>query len=120
MPQSVPARQPFQLPMTAFTVTNVGPEGVVAHALDFDLVAVAGTREMATKKLRLAVKTYIEIGLSNGWVDDILFRAPDEFWQTLTPDCPVSIGEPILIDDTRKIKVFEVTAHEALARAAAC
>jgi len=88
----------------------------VAHSLDFDLVSVASTEEEATKKLRLAVKTYVEFGLGKGWDDYILFPAPKRYRDKLTPDVPAQIGPPIEIaSDERAVLV--VRPHEAFAAA---
>ena len=86
----------------------------VAHALDFDLVSVAPTKEQAVDKLRLAVKTYIEYGLSNNWAADMMFPAPIEFWTRLLTDSPIGLLDPIMIEDNR-VTVFEaMLAYEAL------
>jgi hypothetical protein len=79
----------------------------VAHALDFDLVAVSGTRAKAVDKLRLAVKIYVEYGLLNRWTDDIIFPAPADYWLRLQGRM-AEIMSPIEIEDTR------MSVHEAL------
>lgn len=53
---------------------------MVAHALDFDLVAVGDTVEGAIDKLLTSVRVYLEYGVKHGYVDQIQFPAPDEFW----------------------------------------
>ena len=108
-------RAEFQLPMTAtFTQTQREDGKFVAHALEFDLVAVANSEEEATDKIRLAVKIYIEFGLSKGWEDDILFPAPQESWNRLTPDSAISLAAPIEINDHRPSRrVFLMRAESA-------
>jgi hypothetical protein len=81
----------------------------VAHALDFDLVCTANTSSEAENNLRLSVKTYIEYGLNNGWDEDIMFPAPKEFWDKISKDTPVRIGEPIQIERTRLLVVHTYT-----------
>lgn len=95
-------RGAFQLPMSAtFNITRE-EHRCIAHALDFDLVCVAETEDAAIEKLRLAVKTYIEYGLSNNWAEDIPFPAPPQFWE-LPPDTPTKLLPPIHIEDNRLI-----------------
>lgn len=100
--------QSFALPMMlTFLESNNGKH--VAHSLDFDIVAVGDNEDDAWGKLRLAVKTYVEYGLSNGWKDHIMFPAPQEFWDKITPDMVTRILEPITLGDAEK-KV--VAVHE--------
>jgi hypothetical protein len=91
------AGRPFSLPMMAVFSVSSTAERTVAHALDFDLVAVAATKDEALRKLRLAVKHHVEYGLENSFDLDILFPAPEQCWSALTPDSNLSIGEPIEI-----------------------
>ena len=98
----------FNLPMMlTFLESKNGHHAV--HSLDFDIVSVADTEEDAWRKLRLAVKTYVEFGLSNGWKEHIVFNAPKEFWDKITPEVTTRILEPITLADTEK-KVIAV--HE--------
>lgn len=103
-------RRPFSLPMTTIISLHkdVKAAKVIAHSLDFDLVCSGQNEGEAISKLRLAVKSYIEFGLSNGWNDDILFPAPAENWDViLSPDAVFSPeGEPIYIFD-RKMTVLK-------------
>ena len=86
---------------------------VTAHALDFDLACVAPSEQEADRKIRLAVKTYIEFGLSSGWADEILFPAPEEYWDKLR-DATITLGEPIRIVDTRQMLVFLATPRHRI------
>ena len=97
--------EPMTLPMTATFFACPVKDGFKAHSLDFDLVAVAPTKDEALAKLRKIVKLYIEHGIQNRWEDDILFSAPEKYWAQLTVDTLIAMGEPILIDD-RPIRVF--------------
>jgi hypothetical protein len=110
-------KNPFSLPQTVtFSVGEQRDATWVAHALDFDLVCVANTRAKAVEKLRLAVKVYVEYGLVNNWIGDIIFPAPEEYWLKLQGKM-AEIMPPIEIEDTR------MSVHEALLdehRAAAC
>jgi len=101
--------------MTAtFTQQRRDDGKFVAHALEFDLVAVADTETEATDKIRLAVKIYIEFGLSQGWEDDILFPAPQQSWDRLTEDSRISLAAPIEINDHRpERRVFLYRAMSA-------
>ena len=107
-------RRAFQLPMTMTILITRKEDKVVAHALDFDIVTVADTEEHATNKLALAVKTYIEYGLSKGWSEDIIFAAPNECWEKLSPETPVSLMPPMFIDDRRMlvVRATPAIAHE--------
>ena len=78
---TMPPRMPFALP-TSVTIT-FRPEKagrITAHALDFDLVATGKDKADADRKVTLAVQSYVEFGLLNGWGDDIRYPAPKEFW----------------------------------------
>jgi hypothetical protein len=92
----------------------------VAHALDFDIACAGETEDIATVKLSLAIKTYIEYGLSKGWSDDILFSAPNEHWDRISPDTPVKLLPPLFIDDKRMllVRADPVPSHES--RGTAC
>jgi len=89
----------------------------VAHALDFDLVSVSETAERAIEKLRLVVKTYIEYGLNNNWAQDIIFPAPDQYWEKLSLNTPAAIIAPIEIEDNR-LFVFQAMLADAHNRTA--
>ena len=77
----MPARRPFVLPTTV-TIT-FRPEkggGVTAHALEFDLASTGKNRQDADRKISVAIQSYIEFGLLNGWTEDIRYPAPAQFW----------------------------------------
>ena len=96
----------FNLPMMlTFLESKNGHHAV--HSLDFDIVSVAGSEEEAWQRMRLAVKTYVEFGLSNGWKEYIVFNAPKEYWDKITPDVTTRILEPITLGDMEK-KVIAV------------
>lgn len=107
-----PQRAPFELPMTMTISLCQECDKFVAHALDFDLVCVADSEAEATNKTRLAVKTYVEYGLSKGWTDEIMFPAPEEYWDKLK-DATISVAEPIQIMD-RRIRVYSVKPSYAI------
>ena len=110
----MPQKRPFQLPM-AITIAKSKDEqtgAVTMHSLDFDIACVCSTEEEATKKIRIAIKNYVEFGLSNGWEEDISYPAPEEYWQNLEGAEIVVLGEPIQIM-TRKMLVYRATPrHE--------
>ena len=113
-----PAKKAFRLPMTTAFLSFRRPKDgkAVAHSLDFDLVAVADDEDLALDKLRLAVKTYIEYGISNCWTDDIMFPAPTEYWERFQAAKTFRTMEPIGIDDDRMIVVRATIAdHEHIA-----
>ena len=62
---------------------ETGINRVTAHALDFDIVCEAANEDTALEKLRLAVTGYLEHGLREGLEQDILFPAPQKFWDKL-------------------------------------
>lgn len=97
----VPAGRQLSLPMIAlFSVTRTSNRAV-AHALDFDLVAVGETSEQAISKLRSAVKYHIEFGFTKNLADsEILQKAPDSCWEKLY-NRGFSLGEDIEIDHQR-------------------
>jgi hypothetical protein len=77
----LPPRKPFELPASVTIRFHPEPNGqITAHALDFDLVATGLDRAAALRKVRLAVRTYVELGFLNGWVEDIRYPAPEKFW----------------------------------------
>jgi hypothetical protein len=111
-----PMMKRFSLPavLTNLIATN---GKCVAHNLDFDLVAVAPTEEEAWARLRLAVKTYVEFGLSKGWEHSMLFAAPQEVRDLLKPNTPVQIMPPLEIasDTTPVLAVRSPHETERLA-----
>jgi len=107
--------------MTGAFISHARPDGkVVAHSLDFDLVAVGSDEDNAFKKLRLALKTYLEYGLSKGWVDDICFPAPQEYWEPFLKASSMRSMEPIEIDDDRQMIVVHATMMGNEYRQVAC
>ena len=101
--------KPFNLPMMLTFLESKNGNHVV-HSLDFDIVSVADTEAEAWEKVRLSVKTYVEFGLSRGWSEHIMFPAPQEYWDKITPDTSTRIADPIMIANTEK-KVIAV--HES-------
>lgn len=94
-------RRPFRLPMTlSHLITQTSPNRFIAHSLDFDLVEVGTTRDEAWQRLALAVKTYVEFGLSKAWDDFIIFPAPDEFKRQITKEMVLTLMPPIEIANT--------------------
>lgn len=91
--------------MLTFLESQNGHHAV--HSLDFDIVSVADSEEAAWNKLRLAVKTYVEFGLSKGWKKYIVFNAPQECWDKITPELTSRILEPITLGD-KETKVIAV------------
>jgi hypothetical protein len=92
---TLPARKPFELP-TAITITFRSENNkITAHALDFDLACTGETREEANKKIRLAIRTYVEFGFLNQWSEDIRYDAPQEFWPP--QGTKLEVAEPIEI-----------------------
>lgn len=105
----------FDLPMVlTFLESSNGHHAV--HSLDFDLVAVGDNEQEAWSKLRVAVKTYVEFGLSNGWKEYIKFPAPQKFWDKITPEIPSRILEPIVLGAAQKkvLAVHEQTEDASL------
>ena len=98
----------IKLPLTVTFLISRRGDSVVAHSLDFDLVAVEATQAEASAKLRQMVRIYIEHGLRNRWEDDIMFSAPPEYWAKLTVDTPISLEEPIHIDG-RSLVVYSAS-----------
>lgn len=91
-------QEAMQLPMMTTFTTHEREDGkFVAHALDFDIVSVAETRDAALFKARVEVQLYVEYGFRQGWQDDIVFKAPQECWDRLTRDCPLALMDPIEI-----------------------
>ena len=93
---ALPPRRPFKIPDTVTIVFRVEDNGSMsAHALEFDLVSTAPTKEEATKKVRTAIVSYIETGLLNEWSEDIRYPAPEQFWPE--PGAKLEVGNPIWI-----------------------
>src|SRR5947209_6399073 len=94
-------RRPFRLPMTlSHLITQTNDNRFVVHSLDFDLVEGGATREEAWDRLTLAVKAYVEFGLSKTWDDFIIFPAPDEYKRQITKDMVITLMPPIEIANT--------------------
>ena len=93
----------FKLPMTMSILTYKDNDGqFVAHALEFDVVAVQSTLKKAVEKLRTSLKLHIEYGLNKGWESEIVKPAPSEYWDLMTDACdddhpPVNL-EPIVVE----------------------
>lgn len=98
----IPERKPFALPMMTILGCRQDDTGKhIAHALDFDIVCVGQSEQEAIDKIRLSLTAYIEFGLSNGWNDDIVFHAPQEFWDKLSVNTPIRLMDPIYVQDKR-------------------
>jgi hypothetical protein len=117
----ITTRKALRLPMTATFVSYARAKDgkVVAHSLDFDLVSVAENEQKALDKLRLSVKTYVEYGLSNCWGEDILFPAPQEYWERFDKATKIQQMDPIGIVDDR-MRVVRATIVEHANSSATC
>ncbi len=117
-----PERKAFKIPMTgAFVSHRRESDGqTVVHALDFDLVAVDPDCETAFQKIRLAVKTYVEYGVSNNWVDDICFPAPVGYWEPFRKASSMNSMAPISIEDDRQMIVVHAAISPNEYRQVAC
>ena len=92
----LPPRRPLKIPNSVTVVfREESDSSISAHALDFDLVSIASTKEEAQEKLRTAIVSYIETGLHNEWSDDIAYPAPEKFWPE--PGARLEVGPPIQI-----------------------
>jgi hypothetical protein len=97
----VEAGHQLDLPMLTIFAVKAGTSRAVAHALDFDLVAVGASPEVALQKLRAAVKHHIEFGFKNGLLaKDIRIAAPKECWDKMS-NANVTLGEDIEVDHQR-------------------
>lgn len=72
----------FRLPMTLSTTVTQKGKLWIAHSLDFDLVETGTSKTGAWDNLMLAIRVYVEFGLSKGWDDFIIQTAPDDFQMT--------------------------------------
>ena len=92
----------FKLPMSTIALFHSPRENeTVAHNLDFDLVCVGPTQDEAMKRLRLAVKAYVEYGLENGLEAHIRRPAPKEYWDMVATAKISGNTETIRILDRR-------------------
>lgn len=108
-----PEKKTFELPMMSIIRYSEEPDGFVAHALDFDLVAVGTTEVEATEKIRWAIKAYIEYGLKNYWEDHIIFRAPEAFVDELSPEkTTLKLMEPIVVQNRKLGLARAIPTHE--------
>lgn len=106
-------RNPFRLPMSTTFGTYEREDGMwIAHALDFDLVSAGSTKGKALEKLRLSVRVYIEYGLANNWVQDIVYPAPDTCWERIPVGHVIETMAPIEIEDKRMIVYGAPLTHE--------
>jgi hypothetical protein len=107
----------FTLPTTITILTGEIRGKHIAHCLDFDLLETSHDEEEALRRLDCTIKTYVEFGLGKGWKGSIRHRAPQRFWDALTPDLPVKFSKPIMIANTT-VPVIKAEPHyEALAAA---
>lgn len=105
----------FSLPTTLTTLSGrLRDNRYVAHCLDFDLLEIANTDEEAWSRLTRTIKTYVEFGLSKGWNESIRHRAPQHYWDALTPDVPVKVMPPIMIANISSPVIKVEATHEAL------
>ncbi len=112
-------RNLFRLPMGTTFGTYQREDGRwIAHALDFDLVSSGMSKAKALDKLRISVKTYIEYGLTNNWVEDIIFPAPDRYWERIPIGHAAETMAPIEIED-RRMLVYDVPLTNEPRRTAA-
>jgi hypothetical protein len=98
--------------MTVFSVRQCGGK-TIAHALDFDIVAIGSDTDEAIRQLRSAVKHHVEFGLRKQLCDeDIRLRAPEEHWRRIK-NAPVRIGEAIHIEvDGKSLEIIPNTTDE--------
>jgi predicted RNase H-like HicB family nuclease len=114
-----PERKTFELPLVSVIRYSREEDGFIAHALDFDLVAVGETEDEATEKIRWAIKAYIEFGLKNYWEEHIIFRAPEELANELSPEnVTLKIMEPIIVQDRKIGLARAIPTHESRRTAA--
>jgi hypothetical protein len=96
-----PAGRQLGLPKTAIFSVKKTRTRAVAHALDFDLVAVAATPELALQKLRSAVKHHIEFGFEHALSSDTIEKkAPQVYWDRIYTGI-FTLGEDIEVDHQR-------------------
>ncbi len=104
----LPPRMPFELPTTVTIVFHRHKgKKINAHALDFDLVCTGDNHEEARKKIRLAIRSYVEFGFLNGWAEDIRYPAPQEFWPPM--GTKLEVMEPIEIM-SRELLVYSASS----------
>ena len=97
-----PKSSPFRLPKSLTWLYIKSPGRVVAHNLDFDLVAVGKNMAEAKSRLALCTKAYVEFGLSQGLQEFIVRPAPEDLWDKVL-DSKIAGSDPvILIDDKRQ------------------
>jgi hypothetical protein len=105
-------QNPFRLPLSiTFATCQREDKKWISHSLDFDLVSVADTKQEALAKVRLSVITYVEFGLMNNFASDIIFPAPDEYWERLDSKV-VEMLPPIEVEDKRILVYGTTLAHE--------
>lgn len=71
----------FRLPTSVTILIISTPEKVVAHNLDFDLVAVGTNQDEAEDLLEACTKEYVECGLRGELAGPIHRPAPLELWE---------------------------------------
>jgi hypothetical protein len=103
----------LSLPMTTIFTVQRASQRSVARALDFDLVCVGNTDSEALLRLRYALKAHVEFGVLNGLSkEEIQIPAPREYWDILTPEASIKIGEPIEVDCQHIIPMVRSTSDE--------
>jgi len=56
---------------------------VIAHCLDYDLVAVANDQAEAVRRLNFIVRSHIEVSKERGLWMPLQHRAPDRYWDEI-------------------------------------
>lgn len=95
-------RRKFCLPTTVLVSVHKNERGkMIAHALDFDLVAAGDSMESAMQKLMTSMRVYVEHGIMNNATDQIPCPAPDRYWPPEADHVNARQLPPLEVDDSR-------------------
>lgn len=79
-PQPTKVKEPSNYKHAAYTIRESEPGKWVAHALQYDVVSVRNTRELAISCLRKSLTVYIAANYRISGLP--FFPAPPSYWQT--------------------------------------
>jgi len=76
--------QPYPIALTFLLYPcEENPSRVVAHCLEFDVVAVEDTHEAAILLLKELVEDLLAAAEKDGTLDEVLHPAPERYWKML-------------------------------------
>lgn len=76
--------RPFQTDLTFLLYPSEDdPDRVVAHCLEFDVVAVEDTKVRAILLLKELIEDLLTAAVKDGTIEDVYHPAPEKYWRML-------------------------------------